>query len=145
MTTENTQMFPLAAVLKNGYVASSHLLLKAYVWRMGGDVNVDFVEFKNNDEDTNKLLCKLMFPLPYAVELECEVRALIAKIVVADGLWNFTLGAPFNHYTNDDGVQIYTDDEARQIGELFVSAVDSVGYVKTMNMVAELMQILVMP
>jgi len=152
MSQELIHKFPLAQARKSGHLPTIEELLSAYVWRMNGSsadttmvLDADTLGGLDDGEPCRKFMSALLFPLPVEVELECEVRALIAKVVIADGLWcNFQLGAPFDIYRDEKDECIYSTSEAIQLGEMFQAALTSVGFQSVQQMVVDLLWTILM-
>jgi hypothetical protein len=144
--------FPLARARKTGHLPTIEELLSAYVWRMNGTnadttltLDATILGGMTNEDSCRKFMSALLFPLPTEVELECEVRALIAKVIVADGVWcNFVLGAPFDIYLNESGECMYTNEEAIQLGQMFSMAVANVGFENVQQMVVNILLTILM-
>lgn len=117
---ESTPPRPQAANKKIGYVPQLGDVLKAYAWR----VSAQYAPWPDGTDadghrDVARKLVHLLFPLPLDVETDYELRCLLTKVMVGDGLWgDFKPGMPFDQYMFN-GERVYTDAEAMQLGELF--------------------------
>lgn len=152
--TEFVRRFPGAATHKIGHIPSVSDMLAAYAWRVGGrpvPIDVDECQDENKRLAFRHDLALVLFPAPFKAETDSEVRALIAKVIVADGLWSdFKLGMPFTEYrfSHEDGEPaegVYTMGEATDMGRMFKEAGENVGHIRLLELVLELMTTLTMP
>jgi hypothetical protein len=121
-------------------------LLKAFVWRVGGESSPDPGTVGEGDPSVRELLAETLFPTPWRAETEYEVRCLLARVQVGDGLWSsFKLGAPFDVYRTPGGERVYSDDQASDLGRMFEDAYRSVGPVRLYELACGLVDCLLLP
>lgn len=138
--------FPNAATPKAAYLPSTVDLLKAFVWRVGGTAPASPINILERNDIERLCLKELLFPCPHDVKSEYEARALVTKVVLCDGLWGrFNMGAPFDIYVYENGIRIYDDDEAIELGELFARAHEIIGASEMYKMQTELIELLLLP
>ncbi len=135
------------ARVEGGFIPTLADTLCAYVWKMGGSAIVDTAVIGGSDE-TRNLLAGMLFPCPTRCETLYELRSLITKIVIADGLWSgFTPGKPFTEYLRNEDTQspVYSMRECHILGELVNEATRVFGPLKVYEVTMDLIHNLVMP
>lgn len=147
--------WPEAAVVKAiGYIPTIDEIFAVYGWRMDAHAPPQSSP-EAGTEQLRRDMQEMFFPLPVDVETDHELKSLIAKVVVGDGLWSsFVPGKPFNEYfydytppvSNDvQKMRVYSDEQAKQLGEMFAKALEVHGPAKLWETCLELAHVMIMP